>query len=241
MKGSQEGLYAKYFSTHYARMYGTVTLNEIRARFAAWNGFFGKLLPRDVHAKILDAGCGIGDFLFWLKDVGFHNLRGVDISADQIQAGKRLGFSDLFEGNIFEEFSNNIGYYDVIFARDILEHFGKEDAVNFCALAARSLANGGMLVIQTINAENLMWGRLRHGDFTHEQAFTENSIRQLLSFVGFEHVSVFPQRPVVHGVKSLVRYIWWMSFEFLQRLYLLAETGSSSGIFTQNLLIVAKK
>lgn len=234
-------IYTKYFSTHYAHMYSKTALNDARMHFTTWDSYFGKLLPNDKNAKILDAGCGTGDFLFWLKCIGFNKIRGVDFSAEQILAGKRAGFSDIYEGDIFEELSKNIDSYDVIFARDVLEHFGKNDAVNFCKQAVLSLVDGGSLIIQTTNAENLLWGKIRHGDFTHEQAFTESSMRQLLMIAGFKNVLVFPQRPIIRGIKSFFRYVIWMSFESFLRFYLAAETGSSKGIFTQNLLVLAKK
>lgn len=233
--------YSKYVSTHTKHVYDKSSLDDARQLFFVWNNYFGKLLPVNKSARILDAGCGTGDFVYWLTCLGFHNVRGVDISAEQIACGEKIGFGDIYEGDIFEEFSKNTGVYDLIFARDVLEHFGKDDAVNFCRSAALSLAEGGSIIIQTVNAENLLWGRLRYGDFTHEQAFTENSIRQLLMVAGFKNIIVLPQRPVIHGIKSFIRYTVWMCFELMLRLYLLAETGASKGIFTQDLLILAKK
>ncbi|MDP3015309.1 MAG: class I SAM-dependent methyltransferase [bacterium] len=234
-------LYKEYVSTHMANLYSKTALNDARMHFATWNSYFGKLLPNDKNAKILDAGCGTGDFLFWLKYVGFNKIRGVDISAEQILAGKRAGFSDIYEGDIFKELPKNINSYDTIFARDVLEHFGKNDAINFCKQAALSLVEDGSFIIQTTNAESLLWGKIRHGDFTHEQAFTESSIRQLLMIAGFKNVLVFPQRPIIRGIKSFFRYVIWMFFELFLRFYLVAETGSFRGILTQNLLVLAKR
>ncbi|KKK97832.1 hypothetical protein LCGC14_2648830, partial [marine sediment metagenome] len=82
---------------------------------------------------------------------------------------------------------------------------------------------------------------LRHGDFTHDLAFTSQSISQLLRVAGFTKVSAFPQRPVVHGVISFLRYILWRLFELVFHLYLLIETGSPRGIFTQNIIAVGRK
>lgn len=233
--------YSKYVSTHTAHIYGEIRLNSIKKNFVFWNNYFGKFLPKDKRAKILDAGCGMGDLVLWLKDIGFTNVKGVDISSEQILTGKKIGITDIYEGDIFEEFSNNSNAYDVIFARDILEHFTKDEAVSFCKHVANSLTDKGMFIVQTANAENLLWGRLRYGDFTHEQAFTENSIRQLLMVAGFKDIIVFPQRPVIHGIKSLFRYAVWMCFELVLKFYLVIETGSFKGIFTQNLLATARK
>lgn len=233
--------YSKYVSTHTANLYGETGKFDAQRNFVAWNSYFDKWLPKNKEAKILDAGCGKGDFVFWLIHLGFNNVRGIDISAEQIVAGKKSGFTNIYEDDVFDELSRNANGYDVVIARDILEHFTKDDSVKFVKSIASTLTSDGIFIIQTVNAENLLWGRLRYGDFTHEQAFTETSIRQLLLVAGFRDIMVFPQRPVVHGVKSLFRYVIWRFFELLFRFYLLIETGSSRGIFTQNILAIAKK
>ena len=233
--------YSKYVSTHTANLYGEADKDKAQKSFVILDSYFGKLLPKNKNAKILDAGCGKGDFVFWLAHLGFSNVRGVDISTEQIEVGKKAGFTNIYEGNVFDELSKNVDEYDVIIARDILEHFTKDEAVRFCKQTRESLKEEGTLIIQTVNAENLLWGRLRYGDFTHEQAFTETSMRQLLMVAGFGEIAIYPQRPVIHGIKSLVRYIMWRFFELMLGFYLLVETGSWSSVFTQNLLAVAIK
>jgi len=124
---------------------------------------------------------------------------------------------------------------------DFLEHFSAEEAVAMLQVVRSSMKPGGACVIQTLNAGNLLWGRLRYGDFTHRLAFTASSIRQALLVAGFKHVEVHPQRPVVHGLTSLIRFCFWMLFECLFHFYLLVETGSHKGIFTQDVIVVARK
>ena len=104
------------------------------------------------------------------------------------------------------------------------------------------LKPGGVFISQTVNAENLLWGRLRHADFTHDTAFTKLSMHQLLMVFGFEDILVVPQRPIAHGFKSVFRLILWRLIEVVLKTYLIIETGSSSGaIFTQNIITAARK
>ncbi len=74
-------------------------------------------------------------------------------------------------------------------------------------------------------------------------AFTRASIAQLLRTCGFRDVACFEDRPVPHGLKSIVRWVVWMGVRGLLRLALAAETGETGreAIFSQCLLAVAEK
>ncbi|MEK9154592.1 MAG: class I SAM-dependent methyltransferase [Patescibacteria group bacterium] len=234
-------LYSKYVSSQTAEIYGELKLDDIKKQFSAWNSYFGKFLPENKDCKIIDLGCGSGGFVYWLKESGFKNIEGVDISKEQIELGFSLGIKNIIQGDIKSFLENKKNEYDVIFCRDVFEHFTKNELLEITRLIYESLKHGGLLIIQTVNAENLFWGRLRHGDFTHELAFTKESINQILKFIGFNKIEIFGQNPVAHGLKSLVRAISWKIFNLIFKLYILAETGSSKGIFSQNIIVVAKK
>ncbi|TSA45662.1 hypothetical protein D4R51_01450 [bacterium] len=66
-------------------------------------------------------------------------------------------------------------------------------------------------------------------------------MKQFLLVFGFKNILIFPQRPVPHGVFSGIRYVLWMLFELIMKMYLLVETGSPNGIFTQNIIAKAEK
>jgi len=238
----KDKFYSKYVSVHTSRLYGEIFLGDIKRQFPVWQKYFGRFLPEDKKAKIIDLGCGNGGFIYWLQQIGYQNAEGIDISAEQIEAGQKLGIKNIRQADIKEflitQLPNN---YDVIFMRDILEHFNKEEVIDILDFIYASLKQNGRFICQTVNAENLLWGRLRHGDFTHELAFTEDSIRQILRLIGFQNISVYAQRPVIHGLKSLIRAVLWKYIELEIKFYLLIETGSAKGIFTQNLIAVAYK
>jgi len=64
---SRDKFYAKYVSTHTLPLYGEVGLIEIKKQFPAWQKYFGRFLPQDKNAKIIDLGCGNGGFVYWLQ------------------------------------------------------------------------------------------------------------------------------------------------------------------------------
>ena len=165
----------------------------------------------------------------------------LDISDEQIENTKRLGIKNINQGDLVDFIKNKKDFYDVVIMRDVLEHFNKEEILDILEFVYKSLKNNGVVIIQTLNAESCFSGRLRYGDFTHELSFTKSSISQVFSISGFKNTMVFPMPPIIHGVKSLIRFVLWRIIEVALRFYLVVETGSSKGIFTQNIITVAKK
>ena len=83
--------------------------------------------------------------------------------------------------------------------------------------------------------------RIRYGDLTHENCFTPKSIRQALRSSGFTEVQCFEDKPIIHGLKSLIRRMFWDVMTIFPRLLLIAETGQPGTILSQNFLVVAHK
>lgn len=222
-------------------MYGSATMDTIKKESRAWTAYFKRLLPSDKNVSILDLGCGNGGFVYWLASIGFSNVFGIDISAEQIRVAQKLGVKNIVQADAREFLKDRKSTYDLIIARDFLEHFSKEELLELTSLIFHSLKTGGTFIVQTVNAESLLWGRLRHGDLTHKTAFTSTSIAQLLRLAGFREIHSCPERPPVLGIKSFVRRLLWHVIELKLHLYLLIVSGSASGIFTQDFLTTAKK
>jgi 2-polyprenyl-3-methyl-5-hydroxy-6-metoxy-1,4-benzoquinol methylase len=236
----KDEIYASYIETHTKSLYGVPDLGKTKANWPAWRVYFGYFFADlKKESAIADLGCGTGDFLYWLKDLGFKNLRGADLSVEQVKQAHTWGLGEVEQKSVEVFLLENKNSLDVLIARDLWEHFTKEEVWNLSKLAMGALKPNGFLILQTVNAMNPLWGRLRHGDFTHDSAFTEDSIRQLFLAAGFKQVEVYPQRPVAHGVFSFIRYIIWRILEIFMKLFLLIETGSSRGVFTQNLIVRA--
>lgn len=230
--------YKKYNSTHAGK---DINNYNFKKNYIIFNSYFKKFLPKDKNKKILDLGCGDGSFISWLNSINFKNIEGVDISQEQVELAKKNKIKNIVLLDAKEYLKNNINKFDMIFARDFLEHFTKKEVIVILNLINKSLKKDGILVIQTVNAENIFWGRLRHGDFTHDLAFTSKSIKQLLKNNNFKEIKIFSQRPIIHGFKSFVRYLFWILFELIFKFYILVETGSFEGIFTQNIIVKTRK
>lgn len=200
--------------------------------------------PEDKNSAIVDLGCGHGALIHFAREQGYHNVRGVDGSAEQVAAAKRLGIKGVHEGDVMETLhSMTDASQDAVIAFDMIEHFTKSELIPLVDEVHRVLKPGGRWIVHVPNAESPFGGRIRYGDFTHELAFTRISLDQLLRASGYAQVDCFEDRPVPHGLKSLTRASLWTVFRAGLLLYIAAETGAfdRKTVFSQNLLAVAIK
>ena len=197
-------------------------------------------LPRTKSIAIVDLGCGRGDLLYCLKELGYSNVRGVDISPDQVRVARKLGLEVECQeiGSFLRDKAN---HFDVVFLMDVLEHFGQREVLTLLDQVQRAMATGGLLLIHVPNAEGAFGMRVRYGDLTHKTAFTPQSIRQALNVCGFSEIECHEDKPIVHGLASLLRYVLWQCLTVPIRLLLSAETGATKHILSQNMTVTAKK
>jgi len=237
----RQKLYSQYVSKHTSCVYGQADTKKIESKFPAWNQYYGKHLPQNRAAKILEIGCGNGGFLLYLQSLGYRDCFGVDICDEQIGVARDLGIKNVETADLEDFLQAREDCYDLIVARDVLEHFAKEEVLRILEAIHRSLTTFGRFIMQSPNAESPFSGRYRYGDFTHEIAFTATSLSQILGAAGFKKTQMYPTAPAVHGLKSAIRLMLWKLIEAGLSFCVLVETGSAKGIFTQNLICVASK
>jgi 2-polyprenyl-3-methyl-5-hydroxy-6-metoxy-1,4-benzoquinol methylase len=238
----KEEFFQRYVSTHIVYRKGCPTIAEFRKRSILYDKQLGKFIPTDKTSKVLDIGCGSGALVWWLQHKGFENVTGVDASEEQISTGKCLGVPNLVNDNAFSFLKESAGGVDLVVARDVIEHFPKNEALELCRLTARVLRPRGRFLVQVPNAESPFFGRIRYGDLTHEAAYCARSLNQLLRVAGFVDVRCFPVRPAGIGHKAFMRSIVWRLIEAAMRLCLFSEIGSdaTSSIVTQNIIAIGQ-
>jgi 2-polyprenyl-3-methyl-5-hydroxy-6-metoxy-1,4-benzoquinol methylase len=143
-------------------------------------------LPANKDARLLDIGCGVGLFVYYLQKKGYSNIEGIDISQGQIDfananAGVKLKLQTASSNQFL---ADKVGLYDQIYLMDVLEHIRKEDLTKFLSPIIKALKSGGSLVIRTPNMANPLGSYSRYMDMTHETGFTEHSLIQLISSIG---------------------------------------------------------
>lgn len=200
--------------------------------------------PPDRDSLILELGCGHGALVHYARNEGYRNLRGVDVSPEQVAAAKRLGIAGVDEGDLMETLAElpDCSLHCVV-AFDVIEHFTRDEVIGLVDEVRRVLKPTGRWIIHAPNAESPFGMRVRYGDLTHELAFTRTSIAQLLISSGFTEVQCFEDYPEPYSLVRILRWIVWKLIRGGLRIYLAAETGNPSqdAIFSQNFLTIAFK
>jgi 2-polyprenyl-3-methyl-5-hydroxy-6-metoxy-1,4-benzoquinol methylase len=237
----KEEIYKKYITFQVQNIAKDHNLDNFKKNFIIFEKYYGTVLPKDFSSKIIDIACGSGEIVYWLTEKGYKNAEGIDISEEQVKLANSLGIKNVGQADLRDYLKNKSNYYDTIFAIDIIEHFKKDELVDVLKLIYDSLKENGVLIIKTPNGESIFGTRYLYSDITHEIIFTERSLKEFLSFIGFKDLIFKESGPVVHGIKSFVRFSLWKIIRLFLKLYLLIETGENSNILTQNIICVAKK
>jgi len=119
------------------------------------------LIPRFVpDGRLLELGCGNGDSLKKLRDLGWRNLHGVELSESAARIARRSGFV-VKTANIetaLESYPD--GWFDAIVAEMVLEHLVNPFTV--VQQIARKLKPGGEFLFSTVirdSVDGLIFGR----------------------------------------------------------------------------------
>ncbi len=237
----KQSIYENYISTHNKTLYGENSLEKVRAYFPVQNRYYGPHLPKNKDAAILEIGCGDGGGVYWLHSLGYKNTHGIDYSGEQIDKGKSMGIPNLECADLNVYLTENKTQYDLIIAKDVIEHFTRDEVFDIMRLVCKNLKPGGHFMMQVPNGQGLFYSSVFYGDYTHEMAYTPNSVNQVILNTGFKSSRCYPTGPVPKGFVATIRYLLWMYKVATLRFWKMVETGSSKGIFTQNIIAVIEK
>jgi cyclopropane fatty-acyl-phospholipid synthase-like methyltransferase len=195
-------LYDKYHE-HYFLQKNSPTREAFEAIARIYAAWYQKSLPANKNAKILDIGCGMGHFLYFLEKEGYTNYWGIDLSPSQVQFVRENITARVTVADAFDYLNTN-GAFDVIAANDVLEHISKHRTLDFLTLTYNSLDSSGLLFLKTPNMSNPFSLKSRYQDFTHEAGYTQDSLRYILSASGFQEIQLLGASYVVQSFKSRI-------------------------------------
>lgn len=238
----KEALYKSYRSTHNELLQGGgQSLNRIELQFPVFDFYYKQLLPTEKKAHILDIGCGDGNFVYYLRQSGYENVVGIDLSSEQISLGQRLGIQGLELAGLSEFLLDKEGCYDCIIAKDVIEHLTRQEAFDALQLISAALKPSGSFIMQVPNGQGLFYTSIFYGDYTHEMAYSVQSVRQLFLNTGFSSVHCYPVNPYTGTWRGKIRAVLWRLKVMQTRFWKMVETGNPSGIFTSNLIAKGSK
>ena len=184
-------LYERYLSTHF----GAVNRYAFQTDYGTLEGYFRlnylKRLPEDKSARIVDIGCGMGQFLIFLQANGYKNHVGIDVSEEAVAYCVSHGLH-AEKQHALAHLAGHPNTYDAIVMNDLIEHFTKPEMFDLVGACYEALRPNGVVLIKTVNAANPILGTHSMAmDLTHELILSEESLAQLLNVFAFQDVKVF--------------------------------------------------
>ena len=199
-------------------------------------------LPGNKDSRILDLGCGCGELLYGLEQMGYRHLTGIDYCQEELDEARKFAKSTLIYGDAVEYLAKTNEKFDFIIAYNVLEHLQKDVLLEVLRNIRRVLNPGGSLVAMVPNAVCVFGSVTRYWDITHEMAFTANNWYQLTVLTGFESKPDIREcGPIAHGPASFARYLVWRFLRLFIKMYLFCEVASDrGGIYTQDMMVRLK-
>jgi 2-polyprenyl-3-methyl-5-hydroxy-6-metoxy-1,4-benzoquinol methylase len=230
--------YDNYFE-YFARM-NSPTKEAFESVARSYSFWYQQYLPTDTKTRILDLGCGMGHFLYFLQKAGYVNYWGIDSSPRQVQYVKENVTSRVEVADAFDYLSTK-SVFDVIVLNDVLEHIAKNKTLNFLALVYNSLGPDGLLLVKTPNMANPFSLSSRYKDFTHEGGFTEDSLRYVLSVQGFDQIQITGAYYATPTLKLRMAKLGERALHRMLQIMFKAQGYSSPNILDHLLIAVCRK
>ena len=161
--------------------------SEIKKRLLAYEPFLQILKQNYENPAAADLGCGRGEWLEILKQNGFA-ARGCDVSEEMIKECEKNALEAKKQGAI--EFLSELedSSLALVSAFQLVEHLEFSELCELIKQARRVLKDGGILILETPNPENLRVATLNfYLDVTHVKPIPPMLLEYLCEFEGFSN------------------------------------------------------
>ena len=200
-------------------------------------------MPEDKCASILDVGCGGGHFLYFVRQAGYQNAMGIDVSPECVELCRSMGLRAEAR-DAFSYVREREEMFDLIVCNDVLEHLSTDRGIELCRLALGALKPRGRLIVKVPNMACPVTGcRCRFIDFTHKTGYTDHSLKALLTTAGFGRTVVFG--PSVHVTRSVfANFIGMVLFSISSvvfRILYKAYGVKGKHLMTKNVVAIARR
>jgi SAM-dependent methyltransferase len=156
---------------------------ELRQRYAVYADRFKS------GTRVLDVGCGRGEFLELLAARGIDGI-GLDADTAMVQEVERKGLKAV-TGEAVRYLEGHPGEFDGIFAAHLVEHLRPEGVDDLVRTAVSALKANGQLLIVTPNPHNL---QMQLNDFwidlQHIRFYSPDILRWILHRAGLREIQV---------------------------------------------------
>ena len=155
------------------------------------------LKAANVSDRILDVGCGRGEWLEVLKDEGLA-ARGVDVNQISIRECSELQL-DVSEADALTHLQSlPDAALNCVTAFHLVEHLPLPTLVTLIDESLRVLRSGGLFIIETPNPENVIVGSCNfYFDPTHRNPLPPLTMKCILESRGFDRLETLDLHPML--------------------------------------------
>ena len=162
----------------------------IKARLRVYLPFIEPLSTIYGTAEAIDLGCGRGEWLEVLQEVGF-SAQGVDLDDGMLAACREIGLNVQTDEAVKFLKEQPEASQVVVSGFHIVEHIPFPDLQALVQEALRILKPGGLLILETPNPENLVVGTASfYLDPTHHHPIPPGLLSFLPEHYGYERVKI---------------------------------------------------
>lgn len=174
---------------------------EIRAKQQPYTAFLTALKDRVANRRAVDIGCGRGEWLQLLEEEGFEAV-GVDMNATMVACCKEKGLVAVEQDALSYLKQKPADSMALLSGFHIIEHLPFAVLFGIVEQAARVLENGGMVIFETPNPENVLVGsHTFYHDFSHRNPVTPSAISFLFQYHGFSDIHIERLNPYPESAK----------------------------------------
>ena len=176
---TQQDLEHRYYDYLYSKGYSSpeALRKALQWYLPSFNGF----------QRVLDIGCGNGEFLQLLQGAG-HEAVGVDIDPAMVEQCRQQGLTAV-TADVRTWLPTQAGAFDAIFSSNVIEHLDAETVATIVAGAYAALRPGGLLLLGTPNPESAIVHLHEYWrDPTHVRLYSRQLLEFFLYNAGFARV-----------------------------------------------------
>jgi O-antigen chain-terminating methyltransferase len=149
--------------------------------------------------RVLDIGCGRGEFLTLMRDLGIA-AQGIDLSEESVAQCRQNGLDAEVADLYLYLAAQPEAAFDAIFSSQVVEHLDPHRLPEMIALCATRLRRGGLLAIETPNPECLaIFATHFYLDPTHTRPIPHPLLAFYMEEAGLGQIHVHELSPAVES------------------------------------------
>lgn len=208
---------------------------------------FGYIIDNKLRQKncsILEIGPGLGEFVDYCNGRGAKLIDIIDYEQEVLDYVKsRYKIRNFFISQDIISVEKKLKNYDVIMMTQVLEHIPKKKHLPYLRVLFAHLNKGGVILVTVPNIGNPLAIYERYYDYTHETAFTEHSLIQMIDPDQFKNSQVTIQafKIPTYNVINMIRSVFQFFLHGIFKILFMINGGVYPNILTTNITLIIEK